>query len=55
MPNYEENMLSRLQTLFGPRTGAMGLGLTAVCTCEGHSQLWPEWGAGGFIRLREVM
>ncbi|EIE23862.1 hypothetical protein COCSUDRAFT_62392 [Coccomyxa subellipsoidea C-169] len=54
LPNYEENMLSRLQTLFGPRTGAMGLGLTAVCTCEGHSQLWPEWGAGGFIRLREV-
>ncbi|KAK9906330.1 hypothetical protein WJX75_000100 [Coccomyxa subellipsoidea] len=54
LPNYEDLVLGRLQTLFGPRSGVLGLGLVAVCTCEGHSQIWPEYGAGGFIRLREV-
>lgn len=55
LPNYEDLVLGRLQTLFGPRSGVLGLGLVAVCTCEGHSQIWPEYGAGGFIRLREVL
>ncbi|BDA46517.1 hypothetical protein COCOBI_08-6110 [Coccomyxa sp. Obi] len=54
LANYEDLMLDRLNTLFSARTGLMGLGLNAVCTCEGHSQIWPDYQAGGFIRLREV-
>ncbi len=54
LANYEDLTLDRLNTLFSARTGLLGLGLTSVCTCEGHSHLWPEYSAGGFIRLREV-
>ena len=55
LANYEELLLGRLQTLFSPRTGALGLGLVAICTCEGYSDLWAGHGPGGFIRLREVL
>ncbi len=54
LANYEDLTLDRLNTLFSARTGLLGLGLDAVCTCEGHSHIWPEYSAGGFIRLREV-
>lgn len=54
LPNYEDLVLGRLQWMFSEKTGALGLGLIAICTCEGHSRYWPEYGAGGFIRLREV-
>ena len=54
LSNNEEVTLDRLKTMFSPATGLLGLGLNAVCNCEGHSQLWEDPQTGGFIRLREV-
>ena len=54
LSNNEEVTLDRLNTMFSPATGLLGLGLNAVCNCEGHSQLWEDPQTGGFIRLREV-
>ena len=55
LPNGDSAVLERLQTYFGSRTGALGLGMVVTCTCEGHSSYWPDYDLkGGFIRLREV-
>lgn len=56
LPNSNGNfVISRLESQFSTRTGALGLGNVEVCTCEGHSDVFTEYGAGGFIRLREVL
>ena len=54
LPNGDSMVLERLQTYFGSRTGLLGLGVVATCTCEGHSWYWSDDTPGGFIRLREV-
>jgi hypothetical protein len=55
LPNSNGDfVISRLESQFNSKTGVLGLANVEVCTCEGHSDVFTEYGAGGFIRLREV-
>lgn len=56
LPNYNGDfVINRLKSQFSIRTGVLGLANVEVCTCEGHSDVFTEYGSGGLIRLREVL
>ena len=56
LPNHNGDfVISRLKSQFSTRTGVLGLANVEVCTCEGHSDVFSEYGSGGLIRLREVL
>lgn len=54
LPNYDSEVLQRLQSHFSSRTGVLGLGVVVTCTCDGHSKYSPYSGSRALIRLREV-